>query len=117
MSSEFREYLGQEEDGLKISMLKHEIAVVIKGRSKESFDIYKRVPPLSTGLPIKNEADKGFVWRVYERYREQLEIGGQFDTDDVVLTASVSSRPRSGADGESDMASMPSSWTRRISSI
>jgi hypothetical protein len=87
MSEDFKEYLEQEEQELKVSMLKHEIAVVIKGRSKESFDIYKRVPPLSTGLPIKNEADKGFVWRVYERYREQLEIGGQFDTDDVVLTA------------------------------
>lgn len=87
MSADFREYLEQEELGLKVSMLKHEIAVVIKGRSKESFDIYKMVPPLSTGLPIKNDADKGFVWRVYERYREQLEIGGQFDTDDLVLTA------------------------------
>ena len=87
MSAEFKEYLEQEELGLKISMLKHEIAVVIKGRSKESFDVYKTVPPLSTGLPIKNDADKGFVWRVYEYYRKQLEIGGQFDTDDVVLTA------------------------------
>lgn len=87
MSAAFKEYLEQEELDLKVSMLKHEIAVVIKGRSKESFDIYKRVPPLSTGLPINNEADKGFVWRVYERYREQLEVGGQFDTDDVVLTA------------------------------
>lgn len=87
MSTDFKEYLEQEELGLKISMLQHEIAVVIKGRSNESFDVYKRVPSLSTGLPIKNEADKGFVWRVYERYREQLEIGGQFDTDDVVLTA------------------------------
>jgi hypothetical protein len=87
MSSTFKEYLEQEEIGLKISMLKHEIAVVIKGRSNESFDTYKQIPPLSTGLPISNEADKGFVWRVYEHYREQLEIGGQFDTDDVVLTA------------------------------
>jgi superfamily I DNA/RNA helicase len=87
MSPGFRDYIEQEEIDLKISMLRHEIAVVIKGRSRESFDIYKRVPALSTGLPINNEADKGFVWRVYERYREQLEIGGQFDTDDVVLTA------------------------------
>jgi len=87
MSVGFKDYLEHEELPLKISMLNHEIAVVIKGRSKESFDVYKRIPPLSTGLPISNEADKGFVWRVYERYREQLEVGGQFDTDDVVLTA------------------------------
>lgn len=87
MSVAFKDYLAQEETALKVSMLNHEIAVVIKGRAKESFEIYKRVPSLSTGLPISNEADKGFVWRVYERYREQLEVGGQFDTDDVVLTA------------------------------
>lgn len=87
MSPAFKDYLTQEEIDLKVSMINHEIAVVIKGRAKESFEIYKRVPPLATGLPIANEADKGFVWRVYERYREQLEVGGQFDTDDVVLTA------------------------------
>jgi hypothetical protein len=87
MSADFKEYLEQEEPEFQVSMLRHEIAVVIKGRSKESFDVYKNVPPLSTGLPVKNEADKGFVWRIYECYREQLETGGQFDTDDVVLTA------------------------------
>lgn len=87
MSPQFREYLEQEERELTISMIKHEISVVLKGRSKENFDIYKRIPPLITGLPINNDADKGFIWRVYENYRKQLEIGGQFDTDDVVLTA------------------------------
>lgn len=87
MSAPFKEYIEQEETDLKVAMLNHEIAVVIKGRSKESFDVYKQIPPLSTGLPIANDADKGFVWRVYERYREQLETGGQFDTGDVVLTA------------------------------
>ncbi|TDW69016.1 UvrD/REP helicase N-terminal domain-containing protein [Novosphingobium sp. PhB55] len=87
MSPAFRAYLEEEEESLKISMLQHEISVVIKGRSKENFDIYKRIPPLSTGLPISKDGDKGFVWRVYEFYRHQLEAGAQFDTDDVVLTA------------------------------
>lgn len=87
MSPEFRAYLAGEDDTLKLALIQHEIAVVIKGRSRESLDVYKKIPRISSGLPIHNDADKGFVWRIYEEYRKQLISGGQFDTDDVVLTA------------------------------
>nr|WP_137829489.1 UvrD-helicase domain-containing protein [Methylobacterium sp. L1A1] len=87
MSEEFLSYMQSEDDELKVPLIQHEIAVVIKGRSSESLDIYKKVPSIPTGLPIRNEADKAFMWRIYERYREHLVSGGQFDTDDVVLSA------------------------------
>ena len=54
---------------------------------KRSFYTYKKIPSIPNGLPIRNEADKAFIWRIYEKYREQLISSGQFDTDDVVLTA------------------------------
>lgn len=41
-----------EDEALKVALIQHEIAVVIKGRSKESFDVYKKIPRISTGLPI-----------------------------------------------------------------
>ncbi|MGW5958973.1 UvrD-helicase domain-containing protein, partial [Methylorubrum thiocyanatum] len=87
MSPEMREYMESENDESKITLIQHEIAVIIKGRSKENLDIYKKTQPIPSGLPAKTEADKAFIWRIYEKYRDQLVTGGQFDTDDVVLSA------------------------------
>ena len=87
MSPEFKTYMESEEDEFKIPLIQHEISVVIKGRAKENLDTYKKIPPIPSALPVNSEGDKAFIWRVYERYREQLVAGGQFDTDDVVLSA------------------------------
>lgn len=87
MSPEFKEYMEDEDDEFKIPLIQHEISVVIKGRAKENLDTYKKIPQIPSALPVRNEGDKAFVWRIYERYREQLVAGGQFDTDDVVLSA------------------------------
>ncbi|MDP1631851.1 MAG: UvrD-helicase domain-containing protein [Caulobacter sp.] len=70
-----------------VQMLQHEIAVVIKGRASEDFESYKRIPTIPQGIPLIRDADRAFVWNVYKNYREQLVDGGQFDTDDVVLSA------------------------------
>ncbi len=87
MSPEFQAYMQGEDDEFKIPLIQHEISVVIKGRARENLDTYKRIPAIPSALPVNSEGDKAFVWRVYERYREQLVTGGQFDTDDVVLSA------------------------------
>ena len=87
MSPDFKTYMESEEDEYKIPLIQHEISVVIKGRAKENLDTYKRIPPIPSALAVSSEGDKAFIWRVYERYREQLVAGGQFDTDDVVLSA------------------------------
>lgn len=87
ITPELKNYWESEENSTKASLLQHEISVVIKGRSGESIDCYKKLPSIKNGIPIHSEEDKGFIWRIYENYREQLVSGGQFDTDDVVLTA------------------------------
>ncbi|WP_299310290.1 UvrD-helicase domain-containing protein [uncultured Croceicoccus sp.] len=87
MSPDFKAYMEGEEDEFKLPLIQHEISVVIKGRAKENLETYKKIPPIPSALPVSSEGDKAFVWRVYERYREQLVAGGQFDTDDVVLSA------------------------------
>jgi superfamily I DNA/RNA helicase len=87
MSDSFHSFVTQEAEWAVVQMLQHEIAVVIKGRANEQFEAYKRVPPIRHGLPMSNEGDKAFVWRVFELYREQLISSAQFDTDDVILSA------------------------------
>lgn len=68
-------------------LFQHEISVLIKGRAGDSFDVYKKCPSLKYGLPVSNAADKGLSFQVFKRYQEQLEASSQFDTDDVVISA------------------------------
>lgn len=75
-----------EEDEAKVTLIQHEISVVIKGRARESLSTYKKIPAITNGLPVKTEADKALIWKIYEYYRDQLVVGGQFDTDDFVIT-------------------------------
>ncbi|WP_420726303.1 UvrD-helicase domain-containing protein [Hwanghaeella sp. LZ110] len=87
MSDVFRDFLNSVPDDELATQFQHEISILIKGRSGDLFDIYKTCPSLKYGLPISNEADKGFAYRVFSLYQDQLESAGQFDTDDVVLSA------------------------------
>ena len=87
MSDRFADFIEQESGELLIPLIQHEIAVVIKSRANEKFEIYKTLPPIKAGLPLKTEGDRAFIWVVYKNYRTRLISTGQFDTDDVVLTA------------------------------
>lgn len=86
LSSPFAKFFEEEDNWKIVTMLQHEISVVIKGRASEDLDRYKKVPALKYGLPISGDADKGFVFTIFRYYQEQLKNAGQFDTDDVVLT-------------------------------
>lgn len=87
LSVDFNDYLAAEDRWKVAEMLQHEISVVLKGRASEDFDKYKKIPFLSYGLPISTDADKGFVFTIFKEYQRRLDDSGQFDTDDVVLTA------------------------------
>ena len=87
LSAKFRHFLENEDGDRLSSMFQHEIGVLIKGRAGESFEVYKHCPSLKYGVPIENEADKGFSFTVFKAYQRQLESQNQFDTDDVVISA------------------------------
>lgn len=87
LSSTFNQYILEEEPWKIAEMLQHEISVVLKGRASEDFDKYRKIPFLNYGLPLVSDADRGFVFTVFKEYQKRLGDSGQFDTDDVVLTA------------------------------
>lgn len=87
LSSAMKEAFEQKTNGDLAILFQHEISVMIKGRAGDSFDVYKNCPSLRYGLPISNDADKGISFQVFRRYQEQLEASSQFDTDDVVISA------------------------------
>ncbi len=87
LSSSFQDFL-ETEDRWKVSlMLQHEISVVIKGRAQENLDNYKSIPRVPSGLPLSTDADRGFVYIIFQRYQDRLKAAAAFDTDDVVLSA------------------------------
>ena len=86
LSPKFNELISSTERWVLAEMFQHEISVVIKGRADEKFENYRKLPPLKYGLPAETSSDRGFVWRVFDKYQMQLQISAQFDTDDIILT-------------------------------
>ena len=87
LSPTFATFL-HETDAWQVSeMIRHEIGVMIKGRAEEDLAQYRTLPPLRYNLPLSNDADCGFVFVIYRKYREHLLTAAQYDTDDIVLTA------------------------------
>ena len=87
LSSDFLHFLDAEDQWRIAEMLRHEIGVAIKGRAKESWELYRQLEPLRYNLPLRSDADRGFVYAVFAKYKARLERSGHFDTDDIVLTA------------------------------
>jgi len=86
-SSEFINFFEKTNKDEILEMLQHEVAVTIKGRAGENFEIYKIIPRLTYSIPCENESDLGYLFSIYRKYQSMLQNTGQYDTDDVVLTA------------------------------
>jgi hypothetical protein len=86
LSPSFDTFLETTHRDLLAEMFQHEISVVIKGRSNENLENYRKLPPLRYGIPAVADGDRNFIWQVFRRYQGQLQTAAQFDTDDIVLT-------------------------------
>lgn len=87
LSESFKNFLRETERWAIAEMLQHEISVQIKGRADQDLGKYKKLDRLKIGLPVENEGDKTFAFLMYQKYQNELEVSAQFDTDDVVLSA------------------------------
>lgn len=87
MSASYLNFLETTDKWVIAEMLRHEISVVIKGRAGFELGRYKKLPKLTYGLPIEIEGDKAFTFLIFTLYQERLQSSGQFDTDDIVLSA------------------------------
>jgi superfamily I DNA/RNA helicase len=87
LSPSFAHFLESEDKWSIAQLLQHEIAIVIKGRAGEDLEKYKRLTRPLEGLPLENDADRGFAFLIYSSYQRKLRDAGQFDTDDIVLSA------------------------------
>ena len=86
-SPEFWKFITDSPKEYVIDMIQKEIAEIIKGRASEDYEVYKTLDRPLYSLPVKNDADLNFLFNVYEEYQNALNKVGQYDSDDIVLTA------------------------------
>lgn len=87
MSPEFISVISNTDDWYAAEMFQHEISVMIKGRAEEDQTKYFKLSRLEYGLPVITTGDRAFTFQVFNSYRNKFIQSGQFDTDDVVLSA------------------------------
>ena len=86
-SNDLKHFMEVSTDEAKTEMFRYEISVLIKGRSEGKFDKYNELQRPTLCLPLRTEEDRMFAFDVYESYQESLESIGQFDSDDITLSA------------------------------
>ena len=86
-SEKFKHFLEASSDETKTEMFRYEISVIIKGRAEGKFDKYNELNRPRLCLPLETEEDRMFAYDVYESYQHSLESIGQFDSDDITLSA------------------------------
>ncbi len=86
-SKEFKDFIETTSQEVIIQILQQEIAVLIKGRASGEYETYKQIPRPKNSLPLKVDADYKFIFSVFTQYQTALMKVGQYDSDDITLTA------------------------------
>lgn len=87
LSSQFLKFIKETDVALQCEMLQYEFGVVLKGRADGDLEQYKALERPQYSIPCYNDADYHYVFLIYTAYQNQLDREGQFDSDDIVLTA------------------------------
>lgn len=70
-----------------VSMLQHEFAIQIKGRTDCLLEQYIDLKPIPNGLPCKTNIDKQMIFALFSAYQAKLKGLGSYDVDDVTAEA------------------------------
>ena len=87
LSQRICSFLRDESENKILLMLQFEFSVRIKGIAEGNLDSYKKLDPITNGLPLVNDNDKEFIFRIFKEYQNALESQSVYDTDDIVLEA------------------------------
>ena len=86
-SPEFLNFIKIHDDNALFELLQYEIGVVIKGQAGGDIEVYKKLKRPKYGIPCKKDADYNLLFLIYTKYQEKLEVSGQYDSDDIVISA------------------------------
>ena len=88
-SPEFLKFVKAHDDDSLFELLQYEIGVVIKGQAGGDIEVYKKIKRPKYGIPCKKDADYNLLFLIYTKYQEKLEVSGQYDSDDIVISATL----------------------------
>ena len=88
-SPEFLNFLKIHDDDSLFELLQYEIGVVIKGQAGGDIYVYKKLKRPKYGIPCKKDADYNLLYLIYSKYQNKLEVSGQYDSDDIVISATM----------------------------
>ena len=86
-SNGFKHFIETASKELMTELFRYEISVLIKGRSDGDFEKYKEIQRPKLSLPLETVEDRQFAYNVYLQYQKSLEAIGQYDSDDITLSA------------------------------
>jgi len=86
LSHEMRTLCGAGVAPVLVEMFLHEFGVVIKGMADGSLRRYLTISRPAIALPCTCEADRRFVFALFEKYEELLHEYGVVDLDDVAVS-------------------------------
>lgn len=87
LSGSFVNFVNHTSPSILYELLQKEFSEIIKGQSKSSLEKYLMIERPKYSIPLENETDKRFIFQVFSSYQESLSKIGQFDSDDIVLSA------------------------------
>lgn len=87
ISKELADELSPDTSSEVVAALRHEISEVIKGRAGQSLESYKKIDYSVHALAVQSDSDAECVFSIYQNYQSKLESVGNFDSDDIVITA------------------------------
>lgn len=88
-SLDFLRFIKAHDDDSLFELLQYEIGVVIKGQAGGDIDVYKILKRPKYGIPCKKDADYNLLYLIYTKYQNKLELSGQYDSDDIVISATM----------------------------
>ena len=86
-SERFKHFMDVASKEMITELFRYEISVLIKGRSDGNFEKYKEIQRPMLSLPLETIEDRQFAYNVYLQYQKSLEAIGQYDSDDITLSA------------------------------
>lgn len=86
-SDRLKNFIRQNSEENLFELLRQEIAVLIKGRASGDYDVYRTIKRPNYSLPLVNDGDYKFIFMIYKKYQLSLEKIGQYDSDDITLSA------------------------------
>lgn len=87
ISNEFKALIESSTPQTFYEMLQREFSEIIKGQAKSKLDNYLKLKRPQFSLTLANEYDRRYVFQAYSYYQNTLDSLGQFDSDDIVITA------------------------------